>query len=669
MEPGCRELARLYSVARHYSDAAGGQLSTEDFCANAVTSAGPMQEVDACVAGAEEVLASAEVGEAAEKACRRAHPNAAEAPAACRMFVASLSEAIHRGPQGQLVDAEAICGQLVSKAGSQRQVASDTGAAASTGGEERKFVTSCVQFAGSLMSNPSVGEAEVQKSCEAHLPSEEKTFCSGYARLVYQRADATDFANFCGAEYRRMSITSSPPVAAQVQEHVKRASTMAMNMPALCARLFDQAVSTSISGPELKKAASELCVQELNSLAPTLRPPAPRIRVGCNFFANRLSMMKQQQGAATNATAFCAAIAAPPRATKTSVVAAKPAAKVVVAAAAPQAMKVASRSTPVQRHRPALLAPQPPQPAAAAAVAPPTPLANKPAQPVAVVPPVAVAPQLPVLAASAALPALAAATAPVATASPGPAEIAKSKKDEDFLNNFLNKYEADNAAAEASVVALPSPQPQMKVFREDEMAEVRRKAEQLFGSDVDPASSGGAPLAIAPSPPSSPQLQTPAQAPASHQQAVAATPPAVAVAAPPAPVVAQPAATATQTSPPAAAGSSKKTTSMLAVNAGADSSQASASDFLSSFLNAYAGGSNDGSKAPQPAPSQPQVQPQPQAPKIESPPAADLLGSASKLPVAAAPLALLAEAPPPPSAPTTGISDVDSLVSAFLARS
>jgi hypothetical protein len=69
--PGCREFARLYAVARHYSDSSGGKVAVEDFCATAVGSAveqGPMQEVDACVAGAEEVLSSSEVSEAAERA-------------------------------------------------------------------------------------------------------------------------------------------------------------------------------------------------------------------------------------------------------------------------------------------------------------------------------------------------------------------------------------------------------------------------------------------------------------------------------------------------------------------------------------------------------------------------------------------------------------------------
>jgi hypothetical protein len=174
-----------------------------------------MQEVDACVAGAEEVLSSSEVSEAAENACRRAHPKAAEAAAACRMYVSSLSEALRRAPAGQLVDAESICSQLVDKSAPAPEAPVVAVAAASTDTEERKFVTSCVQFAGNLMGSPTVDEDEVRKSCEVHLPSEEKLFCTGYARLVYQRADATEISNFCGAEYRRMSLTVqvSPPPA------------------------------------------------------------------------------------------------------------------------------------------------------------------------------------------------------------------------------------------------------------------------------------------------------------------------------------------------------------------------------------------------------------------------------------------------------------------------
>lgn len=656
LEPRCRELARMYSVARHYKDATGSKLAAEEFCATAVGSAleeGPMQEIDACVAGAEEVLSSSEVSEAAETACRRAHPKAAQAPEACRMYVASLAEALHRTPAGELVDAESICGKLVQHpAAPARPVVAET-AANDHDPEERKFVSSCVQFAGNLMNNPGVGEAQVRKSCEAHLSSQEKDFCDGYARLVQQKADASDFSNFCVAEYRRMSITAKTVSgAADHSLQPKKAAPTAMNMPALCTRLYGQVVSAS--EPELRRAASDLCTQELNSLA--VRPPAARIRVGCKFFAGRLVKMKEQQGAGTSAEAFCAHMAVPTRAHQPTAAAAPP-------SHAPQT--VVAKVVPIQAHEPAsLIAPTP-------AVAKPAPQAPEPAPVQAPQPAPVEAPEqtpvqkaemsapinllapngfisapaapLPVVSASAALPALAAAATVVVPAPPGPEDAAKTKSDEDFLSKFLNKYEAStsNAAQPPAVkvnTAAPA-QPQMKVFRDDEMADVRRKAEQLFGSDVDPAEQTGgaaAPAAI----PSAPAVTEPAAA-----KPVAVQPPAPVAAVPVTPP--QPAAVPATVPAPAAkvapAASSKKT-SLLQGNQ-------DASDFLTSFLTAYTG---DGD-----------------APKAvaQSPPAAPT-PTAAPMPVAtppAAPVALLES--PAALAPSGGAADVDSLVSAFLARS
>jgi hypothetical protein len=641
-----------------------------------------MQEVDACVAGAEEVLSSSEVSEAAEKACRRAHPKAAQAPAACRQYVASLSEALRRVPAGNLVDAESICSELVNKQSGVRQ-----GAVASStidniqNSEEKKFVSSCVQFADNLMSSPTVSEAEVRKSCEAHLPNEEKMFCSGYARLVFQKADTNDFANFCIAEYRRMSLTITPPPshvdAAQLVVQPKKTSSLAISMPAICAKLFDQVASASVSGLELKKEASDLCTQELSRLAPAHRPPTTRIRVGCKFFANRLAKMKEQQGASsTTADAFCAQIATPqhphtqqtaapqtpqalpplPKAPPVEEPAAPvaPTSSLVTAGlpplpkAPPVEEPAAARSSPIQQHvqqtGPVFVSaasvsapisnPAPSSPTAPLAPAIPSVTSAPPAPPAKEV-------QLPVISASAALPALNAAATMVMPQPPGPEEVAKTKSDEDFLSKFLNKYEASVGSAEASATKINTPQPQIKVFRDDEMAEVRRKAEQLFGSDVD-TSDGGANSGNAATPQPAVSDVVASSPPVSLD--ISAQPAAIAVAAmQPAAVPAPP---TTKASPSVA---QKKPTSMISMDGGSKEG----ADFLSSFLNTYTSPDDGNKLAAQPAQQQPPATP------AATPPAQS----------AASPLALLAEAPPAPSAGDGGPMDVDSLVTAFLARS
>jgi hypothetical protein len=539
------------------------------------------------------------------------------------MYVASLSEALHRAPEGELVDAEAICGQLVHGSDKSHQGTPAVAQTDSKGAdEERKFVTSCVQFAGSLMVHPGVGEEDVRKSCEAHLPSEKKLFCTGYAKLVFQRADATEFSTFCTAEYRRMASAPPVPQAPKPQAApghkvvLKKASSIAMNMPNLCMHLFEQAASAPRSGPEFQKAATDLCTRELGQLPPPQRPPAARIRVGCRFFAGRLVSMKQQDGLPQNSTAFCANIAAPHvsgvkrRAPPPAVVVAAPVAHM----APPPAMQAAKvpiiaveRKSPVQIHSVST------PPAVKEPVAP----AKSIVLPSEAIP-------LPTVAADAALPALAVAASAAVPPPPSPQEAAKVKSDEDFLSKFLNKYEQNNAVAEAVAQRITTQQPTIKVFRDEEMAEVRRKAEQLFGNDVDNTADAGA---------------LPAGAPAASTVNQAATQPQPPLPPPPSPkpmVVAEvtPAA-APDAASTAPSGAGKKPTVMMALDTQADTN----SDFLSSFLSAYKGPLQPGS-APLASPAAP---------------------SASATAPAALPsiTALLQE-------PAT--SEVDSLVSSFLAR-
>jgi len=693
LERSCRELARLYSVARHYSEASGQKLASEDFCTTAIGAAlqeGPMQEVDACVAGAEEVLSSAEVTEAAETACRRAHPSEAEAPRACQLYVKSLAEALQRAPQGELVDAEAICGQLVHGAGvkhrsppltpSGKHVASDGEDKAVM--DERKFVTSCVQFAGSLMSHPGVGEDDVRKSCEAHLPGEEKTFCDGYARLVFQRADAGQFSKFCVDEYRKMTTPAPKTKPAAPIDFQKKASATAMSMPALCARLFDQATSSSLSSADFKRTARDLCTQELGRLPPPQRPLAAKIRVGCSYFSSRLVSMKEEEGSTTNATEFCARISSPQHAHHPKQ---QPLSPVGEPEPHSNVVKVVAKRSAVQRHETApAQVPAKSQISATSVtnvveVAPPSlvRVGSPPQATLAVVAAVdatheVVNPQVtpsPPLAPNAALPALMAAASVAVPVMPGAEESAKVKSDEDFLGKFLNKYEKKTSVAVQAAPTKPSKQPVMKVFREDEMAEVRRKAEQLFGNDVDIVSTGAPAFTV--SPPSSSIATEAASAatvqganapsPVSSQPVVVAAPelaavtkaqvvanPPVAVVAPPVAVVAAPQAnTASKVASPAEAGSSKKQTSMLGVDSQVDAS----SDFLSSFLNAYTT-SGDASKL-----STPQLP----------------IGTDSN---AVVQLQTEEQSPPPevtlpaavPQSQEPAATDVESMVSAFLAR-
>jgi len=327
-----------------------------------------------------------------------------------------------------------------------------------------------------------------------------------------------------------------------------------------------------------------------------------------------------------------------------------PAVSVAPKPAAPQPVVLAvSRSSPIQRHVPAapkpLLARAPP----ASIPASPLPQASVPAKaaPVAaqVVP-------LPVNAASAVLPALAASALAVA-APPTEEDAAKAKTDEAFLNKFLDKYEATDGVAAAPIVKVSAPQPPMKVFRDDEMAEVRRKAAQLFGSDVDTK-----PVAAVPAP---------TQPAVAHQPVAAVAPavilPVVVPVAPSAPAALPAAAVkaAAKVAVPVATGSSSLQTSTVV----ADSGNQDAADFLSSFLNTYTGNGDDSKTAP-PPPAQPV--PAQQAPQHVSAPTAALspLALLAELPATeASPIAAMDDGP----LPSGGAMDVDSLVSAFLAKS
>lgn len=206
----CREFARLYQVARHYNTKT---FSEKEFCSTIRSYSGSefasdsrLMDHGACVAGVAEVLASKEVGAAAEKACLRVHPREKDAKEACAKYVAAIAAA----PQQGYVDASHLCDHLLTGSGTK-------------GFDEDHFVYSCVQYASNLLAAAPRGEGsqqnvtavseDVRKNCEAHLSGSEKDFCEGYADLVKKRAPRRDFVQFCDAQYRRMHEAQGEPTS------------------------------------------------------------------------------------------------------------------------------------------------------------------------------------------------------------------------------------------------------------------------------------------------------------------------------------------------------------------------------------------------------------------------------------------------------------------------
>jgi len=333
---GCHELANLYAVARHYSDKAGAVLTSEDFCATAAeqgsgsakrAAAGrsdPMEELTACIAGVEEVLASPEMGEAAERACHRAHPSAADAPSACRAYVTALAEA----PRDGLVDAESVCSQLIAR----RRNGHSGSAGASESSYEGKFVTSCVLFASNLIANPGSSEGDVRQSCEAHIPLRDASFCAEYAKLINSRADHSRLVSFCGSQYRSMNeaLTSNRQQMPQPQQaqsahplaSVRAGATgpssagvslttsapttqVSLDMGAVCGRILVKVDKLGLGDAAVEMVSSQLCANEFRALPTKQRPKEAKIQIGCRYFAKHFAQRSRQKARGAGAASFC----------------------------------------------------------------------------------------------------------------------------------------------------------------------------------------------------------------------------------------------------------------------------------------------------------------------------------------------------------------------------
>lgn len=331
---GCHELANLYAVARHYNDKAGVVLTSEDFCATAAergsssakiaVDGDPMKELTTCIAGVEEVLSSPEMGEAAERACHRAHPSAADAPIACRAYMQALAKA----PRDSLVDAESLCSQLIAR----RRNGENGSEGTSQDSNENAFVASCVQFASSLIADPGSSERDVRQSCEAHIPSRDASFCLDFSKLVKSRADHSQLASFCSSQYRAINAakTSSrqhvlqPPQAqstlarASIGEGVTKPTSAGsdsaasaltthglLDMGAVCGRIFDKVIRVGLRGDVVETVSSQLCATEFRAVPLRHRPKEAKIQIGCRYFAKHFAQRSRQQGRATDATGFC----------------------------------------------------------------------------------------------------------------------------------------------------------------------------------------------------------------------------------------------------------------------------------------------------------------------------------------------------------------------------
>merc|ERR1719502_3654 len=181
----------------------------------------------ACVAGIAEVLASKEVGEAAEKACLRVHPREKDAKAACMKYVKAIAAA----PQQGFIDATHLCDRLL------------TGKANGTQGfDEDHFVYSCVQYASNLIATAPRGQGsvekeekvaeDVRKNCKEHLSDTEQGFCEGYADLVKRRATRQELVSFCDSQYRKMHDAANPPIAKKPENATVSAAQKPVATPA-----------------------------------------------------------------------------------------------------------------------------------------------------------------------------------------------------------------------------------------------------------------------------------------------------------------------------------------------------------------------------------------------------------------------------------------------------
>lgn len=291
----CQEFARLYQLARHYSQKG---VTPAEFCltlqsyseSGGLATDSRIMSHSACVTGLSKVLGNQQVGEAAEEACVRIYTSVANAAVMCKKLVNVLADT----PDDGTLDTARLCDRLLTGGNGTRRL------------DREHFLYSCVQYASNVVAESTadgllLAAQDVQRSCHQHFSVAKNApgFCSGYADLVRRHAAVPDISEFCGAQYEHLG---SEVLGHESETH--DASQTAAGMTAMCQQAAAQVVSSGHEpGPALQHRAEDVCASELQSLAP--HAPKPQVHLGCRFFAKHLDDEVKRSGADVDIASFC----------------------------------------------------------------------------------------------------------------------------------------------------------------------------------------------------------------------------------------------------------------------------------------------------------------------------------------------------------------------------
>eukprot|EP00747_Dinoflagellata_sp_TGD_P165111 gnl/TRDRNA2_/TRDRNA2_185967_c0_seq1.p1 gnl/TRDRNA2_/TRDRNA2_185967_c0~~gnl/TRDRNA2_/TRDRNA2_185967_c0_seq1.p1 ORF type:complete len:754 (-),score=206.53 gnl/TRDRNA2_/TRDRNA2_185967_c0_seq1:95-2356(-) len=170
-----------------------------------------------------------------------------------------------------------------------------------------------------LSGNASATNATTQeeKTCEKHLVGIEQLNLSPAEGAKIVELDCPKrfhvAASTCAEMARVFESRASHEVTCKIvmPKHVHVPGT---DMMAVCKKAIGKVAGLGLEGEALGRASSDLCTSELTSLPAAVQPPMMRIRVGCHFFAKRV--MEAQQRGPLDQPDFCASLAKAPGAGK-----------------------------------------------------------------------------------------------------------------------------------------------------------------------------------------------------------------------------------------------------------------------------------------------------------------------------------------------------------------
>jgi len=295
LKTDCREFARLYQLARHYSQKG---VVPADFCS---TLEGYSNSDDlatdsrtmghrACVAGMSKVFGNPQLGEAAEQVCLRNYAGLTNAARVCRKLSSVLPETSDDGT----LDTSRLCDRLLAGGNGTRRLDKD------------HFLYSCVQYASNVVADSTgdrllLAAQEVQNSCHKHFSvAGQGEFCSGYANLVRMHATESEISRFCGAQYQTLDG------ATQRVRHADTAQT-AVGMTAICQHSASQVAAAGVELGTLQRSAQKVCVTQFHAMAP--KASQKQVYAGCRFFAKHLSDEVKRTGGVMDIPTFCESLA------------------------------------------------------------------------------------------------------------------------------------------------------------------------------------------------------------------------------------------------------------------------------------------------------------------------------------------------------------------------